>query len=81
MKKPLESGFELLLGCVVLGGMAWGLWWLTDGAAHPARFWWTVASVFFIVPAILYAGLFAFIVIHHYLDKWRCAREGRPWEP
>ena len=81
MKSRLEPLFEVLLGCVVLGGVAWGLWWLTDGATHLVRFWWTLASVFFIVPAILYAGFFAYIVISHSLDKRRCARAGRPWQP
>jgi hypothetical protein len=83
MKTKRQAAWEFVLGWAGIAGIAWGIWWLTDGAVHRARFWWTMATVFFFVPMALYAGFFAWMIVSWKRQSRRESRQGErdPAEP
>jgi len=81
MKTKPQAAGEFLVGWAVIAGVAWGVWWLTDGAVHRARFWWTMATVFLFVPMGAYAGFFAWMIVSWKRHNQRGQRRRDPPEP
>ena len=75
MKTKLQAAWEFAAGWAGIAAIAWGIWWLTDGAVHRARFWWTIATVFFFVPMGLYAAFFVWMIISWKLHARREMRQ------
>ena len=78
--KP-QSRSEIVQGCIVAAVMAWGLGWLVDSAWHSSNAWFKVGVAVFLVPMLLWFAFIAWMATCQWLDKRRCAREGRNWEP
>ena len=58
----------------LLGGIVWGIWWLTNGGAHRARFWWTVAALF-LTPIVGYLAFLGWIAVSWIREGKRNVRE------
>ena len=81
MTAPGRSASGIVQGGIVLAVMAWGLWWLVDAAWHSDRGWFKAGVALLLVPVLLWAAFIAWLASSQWLDKRRCAREGREWRP
>ena len=82
MTDKRQSVSELIQGGVVLAVMVGGLGWLVVAAFRSGNPWFIGAVIAFLLAPLGFAGAFiAMMMTAQWLDKRRCAREGRPWQP
>ena len=74
MKTLLFVLWTVLRIVVPLGLLVGTIWWLANGAGHPARFWWIVGGVFF-GPGLLYLPFAAWFWISRMRERRRNLRE------
>jgi len=76
-----QSRSEIIQAWVVLAVMLWLLWWVGSAIYHSHIFWLKMAALFVVGCMLLMGAFIAWLAISQWLDKRRCAREGRPWNP
>ncbi len=79
--EPRQGTQEKVQGAIVLGVMLWGLWKLVRAAMDSGNFWFKAVMVVFLGSLLLWGGIMVWLATCQWLDKRRCAREGRPWQP
>jgi hypothetical protein len=81
MSEPRRSLPEIVQGTVVLVVMLCGLGWLVVAAVRSDSVWFKATLAAFLVPVLLWVAFIAWMAACQWLDKRRCAREGRAWRP
>ncbi len=81
MSEPRRSLSEIIQGAAVLVVMLCGLGWLVVAAVRSDSAWFKAAVAVFLVPLLLWAAFIGWLATCQWLDKRRCAREGREWRP
>jgi drug/metabolite transporter (DMT)-like permease len=62
-------------------GMVAILAWVGSAVYHSHLFWLKVVALVFVGMFVLMGGFIAWMMSAQWLDKRRCAREGREWRP